>query len=36
MKPRTIVVALIVAGVIAGAGYSLYRLGMNRGMQMAC
>ena len=35
MKARTIFVALIVAGLIAGAGYALYRFGMNRGMQMS-
>jgi hypothetical protein len=35
MKARTIVVALIVAGLTRAAGYALYRAGMQRGMQMA-
>ena len=35
MKARTILGALIVSGLIAGGGYALYRVGMNRGMQMS-
>ena len=35
MKPKTIVVSLVVAAVIAGGGYGVYWLGMSRGMQMA-
>jgi Cu(I)/Ag(I) efflux system membrane fusion protein len=35
MKRRTIVAALVIAGVTAAAGYGLYWFGMSRGMQMA-
>jgi Cu(I)/Ag(I) efflux system membrane fusion protein len=35
MKPRSIFVVLIIAGVFAAGGYALYTLGMNQGMQMA-
>jgi len=35
MKTRTLVVALFAAGALGGAGYGVYWLGMNRGMQMA-
>jgi Cu(I)/Ag(I) efflux system membrane fusion protein len=35
MKTKKIIVALAAAGVLGAGGYGLYRLGMNRGMQMA-
>ena len=34
MRTQTLIVALVTVGVIAGGGYSVYRLGMSRGMQM--
>jgi Cu(I)/Ag(I) efflux system membrane fusion protein len=34
MRTRTLMVAIIVAGVAAAGGYAAYRLGMDRGMQM--
>ena len=35
MKTQTLIVAFVAAGVVAAGGYGAYRLGMNRGMQMA-
>jgi Cu(I)/Ag(I) efflux system membrane fusion protein len=35
MNMRTLTVALVVAGLVAGGGYGLYSLGMNAGMKMA-
>jgi Cu(I)/Ag(I) efflux system membrane fusion protein len=35
MKTRTLLIALIAAGLIAAGGYGAYWIGMNRGMQMA-
>jgi Cu(I)/Ag(I) efflux system membrane fusion protein len=35
MKTRTLIVALVAAGVVGAGGYGAYWLGMNRGMQMA-
>ena len=35
MKTQTLIVAVITAGFIAGGGYGVYRLGMDRGMQMS-
>ena len=35
MTRKTLILALLVAGLASVSGYGLYRLGMNRGMQMA-
>ena len=35
MNTRTLVAALVAAGVLAAAGYGLYTVGMNAGMKMA-
>ena len=35
MKTRTLIAALLAAGVAGAAGYGIFWLGMNRGMQMA-
>ncbi len=34
MKTQTLIVALVAAGTIGASGYGVYRLGMNRGMQI--
>ena len=34
MKHRTIIIALVVAGLVAAAGYGLYSAGMQRGMKL--
>ena len=33
MNKKTLLLALIVTGAIGAAGYGVYRLGLNRGMQ---
>ena len=35
MNQKTLLLALIAAGAVGAAGYGVYRLGLNRGMQMA-
>ena len=35
MKPRTMIIVLAAAGVVAAAGYGLYRAGMEQGMKMS-
>lgn len=35
MKPRTLVVALAAASLVAAGGYGLYSIGMDRGMKMS-
>ncbi|MEO5694708.1 MAG: efflux RND transporter periplasmic adaptor subunit [Usitatibacter sp.] len=35
MKRRTLIVALVAAGIIAAAGYGIYSVGMSQGMKMA-
>jgi len=35
MKPKFLLIALIAAGILGGAGYGLYAIGMQRGMGMA-
>ena len=34
MNSKNLILALIVAGALGAAGYGVYRLGLNRGMQM--
>src|SRR5207249_643860 len=35
MKPKTMIIALAAAGVVAIAGYGLFRAGMEQGMKMS-
>ena len=35
MKLKPLLIGLIAAGILSGAGYGLYATGMNRGMGMA-
>ncbi len=35
MKMKSLIVSIVIATVVGGAGYGLYWFGMSRGMQMA-